>query len=421
VPFSEFDVREVFGEVRIPIVQDAPWAKLLQLTAAARYSDYSTAGSTWTYEAAAEWQPIDDFRVRGSYQRAVRAPNVLELFGPQNVVLFGGQDPCAAGQTSAAVLANCASSHTNPDADVPNAGSGVLTCPAAQCNQAIGGNVDLRPETSDTLSAGIVLTPTFIPGFSATIDYFHIKVTTVIGFAGAQFTANQCYVDDIEEACNKIKRSALHQIWGAGWVENFNTNTGLLATSGWDFEANYQTDLADWDLGNNGSLAFAFNGTWLDTLKVQPLSNAPETRYDCAGLFGVICGTPNPEWRHKLRVTWSSPWDVDLSTQWRHIASVDLDINTSDVNLGGGPGGGANDQADATIDSFNYFDLTAIWHVWENVELRAGVNNIFDKSPPFVDSNTFGISSPPFGNGNTFPGVYDALGRTVFVGGTVKL
>ncbi len=425
VPLSSINVSELFGELRIPLVQDAPFAKLLQFTAAYRYSNYSLSGSTNTYELAGEWQPIDDFRLRGSYQRAVRAPNVLELFSPANVVLFGGQDPCAT-PASAGVAANCSSSHANPGADVPNPGASVLACISSQCSMAVGGNTAVKPETSDTWSGGIVLTPTFAPGFSLTIDYFHIKVDGLIGTVGAQTTLNSCYINNDASACDKVHRNALHQVWGSGWVDNFNQNTGYLKTDGWDFDANYQADLADWNMGNNGSLAFSFQGTLLSSLVTEPLPGL--NAYDCKGYFGVTCGTPNPEWRHKFRVTWSSPWDVDLSAQWRHISGVALDIDSTNPDIGGGPatcphGGihGVCDAIDANIPAYDYFDITAVWHVWENVELRAGVNNVFDKNPPILDSNTFGISSPPFGNGNTYPGVYDPLGRMIFVGGTVKL
>ena len=146
--------------------------------------------------------------------------------------------------------------------------------------------------------------------------------------------------------------------------------------------------------------------------------------YDCAGLFGIICGTPIPEWRHKLRVTWTSPWDFDLSLQWRHISGVDFDGNTNDPTLRGNCGGpltGATcDFSDAHIGSFDYFDLATNWTVHEGVQLHAGINNVMDKDPPLLDSNFLGVSSPPFGNGNTYPQVYDALGRYVFVGATIK-
>ena len=120
----------------------------------------------------------------------------------------------------------------------------------------------------------------------------------------------------------------------------------------------------------------------------------------CRHLWVHPVGTPNPKWRHKFRVTWSSPWDVDLSAQWRYFSGVSF----------------FPDHGLEPFAAVSYLDLSATWHVWESTELRAGVNNVFDKSPPIT---AFAGTAP--GNGNTFPGVYDALGRYVFVGATVHL
>ena len=392
-------MKEGFTEVRVPVVEDAPWAKLLQLNGAYRYSSYSASGATNTYEYGAEWQPIDDFRLRASYQRAVRAPNVLELFAPDNVVLTSGgfNDTCS-GASGVAVPAKCFTA-TGGASLHGNAGKiGLISCPASQCNQLVGGNVNVKPEASDTRTAGIVLTPTFIPGFSATIDYFDIRVTGAIGTVGVQTILNNCYVEGIQSFCNLVQRNANGQIFGSGHVDNLNLNTGSLQTKGWDFEANYSTDLSDWGMGNNGSLAFAFNGTLLSNLITVPLPGLAAV--ECTGFYGDFCGTPNPAWRHKFRVTWASPWDVDLTAQWRYFSAV-------------------KGYAGASIEPFSsvsYLDLAVAWHVWENTELRAGVNNVTDVSPPIT---AFAGTAP--GNGNTFPGVYDALGRYVFVGATVKM
>jgi outer membrane receptor protein involved in Fe transport len=421
VPRSGFNVAEGFGEVRVPLVQGMPWVEDLSVNAGYRYSSYNISGSVDSYKYGAEWQPIDDFRLRASYQRAVRAPNVLELFAPANVVLFGGQDPCAAASNpDATVIANCLAH------GVPNAGSGILDCPAAQCNNRVGGNINLVPEVSDTRSVGLVFTPTFLSGFTATIDYFAIKVAgfmpangetglpsnVILGacYGDAATPASQAFACPLVEPFRDPQNHSIHTT--NGFVQDLATNAGALRTKGFDFEANYQVDLGDW-IGPYGSLAANFVGTKLDELEFTPIHGF--ITYDCAGLFGVTCGTPSPEWRHKLRLTWTSPWDFDFSVNWRHLSSVNLDLNTSNPLIGGGA-----DLVDNTIDAFDYFDLAVNWNVREGISLHAGVNNVFDKDPPVVDSNVFGVSAPPFGNGNTYPGVYDALGRTIFVGATVK-
>jgi iron complex outermembrane recepter protein len=396
VPESGFNVSEGFGEVRIPLAQGQPFVEDLSLNGGYRYSSYSTAGGVTSFKFGGEYQPVDDVRARASYQRAVRAPNVLELFTPQLSDLFGvtnaygNNDPC-----ETIVTGKCAS--------VTNHGSGILDCPASQCNQLTGGNPNVKPETSDTRSFGLVFTPTFFDGFTATVDYFAIKVKGAIGGVDPNETLEECYGASATAAseayfCPLVHRNILGQIYAGGFVSSTTTNTGALDTKGFDFEANYNTDMADWGFKGAGSLSFNMIGTLLNKLSTTPVpvpGIAPA--YDCAGLYGGNCGTPNPRWRHKLRVTWSSPWDVDLSVEWRYVGKVDFPANN--------------------IPAFNYFDLSGNWTVRDGVDLRAGVSNLFDKEPPAVGS---ALAAAPFGNGNTFPGTYDALGRTIFVGATIK-
>ena len=431
VPLSGFNVSEGFTEVKVPLVQGIPWVEDLTLNGGYRYSSYSTAGATNAYKYGVEWQPIDDFRLRASVQRAVRAPNVLELFAPDTVVLFSGQDPCF--QASGVVLANClAQGVTNAGRN----GGAILQCPATQCDNLIGGNSLLKPETSDTRTAGIVFTPTFLDGFTATFDWFDIRVSKFINSVNPNLTLSECYGATATPAtqaffCPLVHRNPLNQqIFGIGYVQATTINTGALQTKGVDFELNYSTDLTTWGLPDTGSLQFNLVGTYLSNLDTQALPGFPT--YNCAGLFGLICGTPNPKWRHKLRMTWATPWDVDVSLQWRYIGANTLDANTTNPLVGGGPGAvvcpngrtinGAGtatggDCVDNAISSFSYFDLAGDWTVRQGIDLRAGVNNIFDVEPPVIGTTQLPL---PAGNGNTFPAVYDALGRTIFVSATVK-
>ncbi|HTK80041.1 MAG TPA: TonB-dependent receptor [Rhizomicrobium sp.] len=418
-----YDVTEVFGEVRVPLVQNQPFFEDLTVNGAYRYSSYNIAGSVNTYKYGAEWQPIDDFRIRASYQRAVRAPNVLELFTPQGLGLWGGTDPCA-GTDPQFTFEQCA--RTGVDNNPQHGYGHILDCPAAQCNALFGGNTNLAPEKSDTREVGIVLTPTFLDGFTATIDYFNIKVAGFIGVIPEATIIQACAFNGA--FCDLIHRGDAEQIFGtgpgAGFISDLTTNTGQIKTDGMDFEANYTTDLSNWGLGDNGGLSFNFLGTWTNRYVITPIPQEtvtaalipPPTSGDCAGLFGIFCGTPIPAWRHKFRATWTSPWDFDVSVQWRHMSGVRFDADQSNTIFGGPLG----DLSDAKIDAFNYLDLAADWTVRQGVQLHFGVNNVFDKDPPILDTNGIGVSSPPFGNGNTYPQVYDALGRLLFVGATIK-
>jgi len=414
VPESGFNVSEGFTEVKIPLVQGLPWVEDLTATGGYRYSSYSIAGAVSAYKDGIEWQPIDDIRFRASFERAVRAPNVLELFSPLNVVLFSGQDPCATQTTG-----QCAS--------VKNAGNTtLLSCPAAQCNNQVGGSTTLKPETADTRTVGLVFTPTFLDGFTATVDYWDIKVAKFITSVGAPVILTECYGPAATAAteaifCPLVRRNAIGQIFGGGYVVNTTENTGYLQTDGVDIELNYAADMADWGMGQVGSLDFNLVGTYLDSEETEPLP-APGSigTYQCAGLFGVTC-PPSPKWRHKLRVTWTTPWDVDVSLDWRHTSGLSFDANQTNPLLDGDCGVPCGDVADNHISSFDWIDLAADWQVREGIDLRAGVTNLFAKDPPYLDTNFVGASSLSFfGNGNTYPGVYDSLGRTIFVGATVK-
>jgi iron complex outermembrane receptor protein len=418
-----FDVYELFGEARVPLISDMPFAKDVSLELGYRFSDYSSIGDTNTYKVAGEWEVIDGLRFRAGYNRAVRAPNVQELFAPQNVVLDGTQDPCAGlaanAAANAAKIANCASIFHLTTAQV----LGIEANPANQYNGQIGGNPNLKPEISDTYTAGVVWRPTFAPGLDVSVDYFDIKIDQFISRIGANLELNQCLATGSPTFCSLVHRDANGSLFltNNGFVQDTTLNTGSLKTTGVDLNVNYRTGLEKIGLGDNGSVAVNLVGTWLDTLITQPLPGGPS--YDCAGLYGTICsgnpavnGAPSPRWRHKASLTWNTPyaygdWFKSLSFrgQWRYFGKVSLDAYDSNPQL--------NNTAlqfpvEKNLSAQNYIDLTANFTVHNNLNFRVGVNNVFDKDPPLVGSNLPGTT----GNGNTFPQVYDALGRFVFVG-----
>jgi len=431
VPTSGFNVTEGFTEVQVPLVEGMNWVESLSLNGGYRYSSYNLAGNVTSYKYGAEWQPIDDIRLRASYQRAVRAPNVLELFGPTTIGLFGGNDPCASQSISGVVAHNCETAGGFPLAQVPanDIGSPLLACVAGQCNRQTGGVATVKPEKSDTRSIGFVFTPTFFDGFTATVDYFDIRIANFLGPINPNAVLASCYGPSATAAsqavaCADIHRDASHTIVSQqGYVVDLVTNQGSDQTKGWDFETNYTVSSENLGLPGWGGLNINFFGSWEQKLTVFPITGF-EGSYNCAGLYGYTCGSPTPKWRHKLRFTWTSPWDFDLSLQWRYLSGVFLDSNTSNPLLNGACGGTSTSPApcpdikDNHISSFNYFDISGNWTISPGVSARAGINNMFDKEPPFIFSGIAGPSQ--FGNGNTFPGTYDALGRQFFVGLTVK-
>ena len=413
-----YSVKEIYTEVRAPVINDRPFIKDLSFDGAYRYSDYTgSAGTASTYSIEGNWTPMSDVRFRASYNRAVRVPNTLELFNPNYIGLAGSNDPCG-GAAPTYTLAQCSKDPFFAVAANQSLYGTVDKNPAAQYNGYLGGNTQLKPEQGDTYSVGAVLTPTFIPGFTATVDWWDITINNRIqGYAPSTIETN-CYEGGISYFCNLIHRQpGSGSLWlgdgtlnGTGYVTSTLVNAGMSHTRGWDFQANYRLNLDKVGLKDMGRLDFALIGTLLDLYFFQPLpAHLPGVTgdfsntgtYHCEGLFGPQCGTPNPTWRHSLRTTWSTPWNWTASLRWRYIDQVKLD-----------PTGTLPDLRQH-IGAYSYFDLSGTWKIKENIELHGGVNNILDKDPPYPIQG--GAS-----NGNTSPDVYDAMGRYFFIGLTAN-
>jgi outer membrane receptor protein involved in Fe transport len=296
----------------------------------------------------------------------------------------------------------------------------IPSCPAGQCGQLIGGNPNLKPETADTYTVGFVLTPHWVPGLSLTMDYFNIKVTQVIetGLGGASEELGQCIATSNPLYCSLVKRDpVLGSIWAnGGLVEAINVNAGELSTAGFDMDLNYRFRFTDFHLPDYGSVTFNFVGTYTSSLTNTPIPGGGS--YNCAGLYGAVCGEPTPAWKSKLRITWVPPsWPMTLSLQWRYLSAVAVDINSSNPLLQGGDSCCIDTvPGEAVIPQYSYFDLAGTWRFMDRYTVRAGINNIFDNRPPVIDTGNLGLSILPFGNGNTYPNVYDSLGRQFFIG-----
>ena len=273
-----YHVNEIFTEFGIPLLDHKPMAESLGLEVGYRYSDYSLGFKTNTYKFGGEWAPTSDFRVRASYSRAVRAPNIAELFAPQSVALDGTSDPCAspAGQLPHATQAQCLLAGVSA-AQYGN----IRPNSAAQYNGLLGGNPNLQPEKSDTYSAGIVITPHFMENFSMSFDYFNIKLQDTIGAIGANTIINNCIITGDPVFCGAIHRDPNGSLFRthAGFIQDTNVNFGSLTTRGVDAKLNYRLPI-----DNFGSVLFNLEGTRLINLGVEPLTGGPA--YDCAGYWG---------------------------------------------------------------------------------------------------------------------------------------
>ena len=403
---GDYDVREIFGEVRVPILEDNIIHRL-EVTGAFRYSDYSlpAIGGNWTYEVKGDLAPVEGFRFRGSYARAVRAPSVQNLFGGASTGFPGAIDPCSdrgpAAERTAELRAFCIQS------GVPAAN--VFTRdvqPNAQIQADFGGNPNVLQETSDTWTVGAVFQPSFVPRLNVTVDYYNIVIDGTIGQLGGGFgnAISACF-NTIRNPADQICQpffgtrnpvtGALGQNSGGRNPLIGDANVGKLETSGIDLQIDYSFPL----LGGDVSLFYL--GTYVDKFRNTPNLLFPTRININEGTFG------NPEYRHNVRVSYNKG-PVLASVRWRHEGGTQ-DFRIDNTFLGTA----RNVQDPATlptpfIDSFNYIDLALSVDVSEQLQLNAGVNNLFDKQPPILGSAQE--------QANTLPSFFDVLGRDFFVG-----
>lgn len=401
------DVFELFTEMRLPILEDQPFAKLLSIDGAYRYSDYNSGTTTDTYKFGAEWAPVDDVRFRGSFQKSVRAPNIIELFASQGAGLFNlGFDPCDDVNNPGPVPAQCIG--TNPwQATLVQSQGGGLNNPAGQYNGIFGGNPNLQPEEAESTTLGVVFTPSFAPGLQVSIDYWDIELTNAIA-APAQAIVANCYYGNDLNSCALITRNAQGRIRNnAQGVTAINTNIGGTTTNGWDINASY-----GFDIGSYGNVNLSMIGTLVNELVTDVGGGTVFPAYDCVGKWGnaSVCGVPTPEWRHRARASWTTPWNIEVNATWRYFGEVQRETLVPFPGTLVPPTG--NNSIGSSWDAEHYFDLAGNWTVFDNVNLRFGVNNVLDNDPPLgTNTNT--------ANGNTFPQTYDSLGRYFFLGATL--
>ncbi|MBS0419856.1 MAG: TonB-dependent receptor [Proteobacteria bacterium] len=431
-----YSVNEGFVELGGPIVQDAPGISNLTAAVGYRYSSYSISGAVNTGKFSVQYAPIPDLRLRASFQRAIRAPNLIELFNPVSVNLIGsGDDPCAPNEFSgvvAATLEQCLrtlpanatpaeiQAFTNLYRD-PATGRNLITQgTGSQLNQLQGGNPGLKPEQANTFNIGVTLAPGLIPNLTGSLDYYHISLKDQIGAIPPGLLLQECLNTGARRFCDGVIRNpvdgslATGSVVGqAGYIAQTAINVGASRLSGIDAQLGYQLPVGGW-----GKLSWALNGAYLLESEAQPFTGGPT--YDCAGLFGAVCQTVNPRWRHNLRTTWSTPWNVEIFATWRFISAVALDNNDANPLLYGhsflnqNTGGPTYNTFEGRLPSFSYLDLSAAWTFMKGIEVRAGINNLLDKDPPLVTSE---ITAS--GANNTFE-TYDTLGRQLFLAFTAR-
>jgi len=393
---GEMEVTEFFTEIEVPLLSGVTGFQELTLRGQFRTSDYEGTGNNTTnsfdadaYGLSLAWAPIDSLRFRAQFQRAVRAPNVIELYTGQNtnlpdlasagtnangVQLF---DPCSS-DAPIATLAAC----QNTGVLASEYGT-IFDVISGQTQSLTGGNPFLDAETADTVTFGLVWTG--IDGLSVSLDYFTILVEDAISDGiPAQTTLDQCLATGNAQFCDLITRgpggTLASGTQGVGF-EKTNINIAELETTGIDAQVQYTFDAG----AHTFNLDYA--ATLLDQLDFVPYAGADPI--ESAGFFGTQAGGPSPEYRHRFVTNWQTPWSIDASLTWRHFGSVRND-NPSEV-------------LEKTLGAVDYIDLAATWWVMDDtVSVSFSVLNLFGEQPPVFTASGTGI-----GNGNTYPTIYD--------------
>jgi iron complex outermembrane receptor protein len=450
------DVYEGFAEVVAPIISDRPMFDELQLEAGIRRSHYTVQApgtpkfNTTTWKVAGSWAPVRDIKFRGNYNHAVRAPNIAELFTPLTTVLTNlAVDPCA----GAAPLGNANLRAICIAQGAQAANIGTINNPTAgQANITTGGNLNLKPEKANTWTVGAVVRPRFLPGFSATVDYYHIKVTGAITVPTPADIIAACFgnitaASASSPACTSIRRNPISSQLDGSPADTPGlfgalSNNGKITTDGVDLTLDYRHNLGT-VVGMPAKIALNFGGNYTHSQKFQ----ATPTSYnrECVGLYSANCGFPAggllPKYTWNQRTTLSLG-RIDLSMLWRHLSKMHYEGIEADCAARGFPtpctglfSGTVNSTPSSSvffsdpgnlngktvnfnrIKAFDYFDFATRFNVNEHFDLTFTVMNLFDKKPPIV-GNTAGTTSQ--NSGDTFPSTYDPLGRRFAAGARIK-
>lgn len=392
-----FNVKEIFTEILVPIIEDAPMAHNLSAELGYRFSDYSTSGGASTYKAMLSWSPSKSIGFRGGINRAIRSANIFELFFPAGFGLGGSEDPCA-GANPTFSLEECVNTGV-----LPSQYGNVPANPANQYNTFGGGNPDLDPETADTMTFGVVITPEALPGFSATIDYYDIAITDLIDNFAYNDIITTCARTGDPALCGLIHRGGNGNLWysyniGGGYVETTQQNVGDLTAQGVDLNLSYMMPV-----GDAGFLTTDLTGTYV----LENSVSNPLRAYDCVGYYGYQCGQPSSEWRHRARITWETNFKATLSLGWRYVGSAEIDDASPDGDLGN------PDNMDywrtndvAKTSAFSYFDISGTYNFNDGIQFTLGINNVTDKEPPMWPD----IQDDQYVN--TYA-TYDPLGRYI--------
>jgi outer membrane receptor protein involved in Fe transport len=418
---GRFSLKEYAVEMLVPVAKDLPFVRALNIELGYRQTEFSTASASNDYgswKAGAEWAPVQMFRVRGMVQKATRAPNVNELFAPNVTGLSNlATDPCQGANINKADASRAGTlSNLCVLTGVPASEVGSLPAPSSgQINNLGGGNPALGPESAKTRTIGFVIEP--LPKLALSVDYYQIDIKDAISTPSTTDILDRCYNAGqnpgftLNDFCGMIGRNTINGTFNgneARGVATPRSNLGTQSTSGVDLNVAYR--LAANKLGLDpryGSFDISLGANQVNRYKFRATPTAVER--DCLGFYSVACNNivSAPVYKRKFnqRTNWTmGAWSVGYN--WRYVSGVIEE-----------PGGQVFLPAFARIPAYHYVDLNANWNINKNVRVNLSVTNAANKKPPIVGGTIGGTAS---NSGNTFPQSYDAVGRYVTLGASVK-
>ncbi len=405
-------VYEEYGELLIPILHDKPFFKDLSLDVGYRYSHYNQSGGNSTYKIDGTWQPADIIRFRGSYSRAIRAPSLANLYGPTSVGQVnigtppGAGDPCGVGSVfrtgaNASQVQSLCIAQGVPSSLYPTYTYGVASVAGSD-----GSNSTLQPEKATTYSFGGVVTPKFagslFHNLNLSVDYYNIKINGAIGSLLLTDILPRCFNSDgvsnpgystSNPYCQRITRDPATGVILLGQQGLFNFAT--YTVDGIDTQLNWKIGLDSLGMSPSASsLEFDTTVAYLRTYKVAGLLGSPTLNYaGSAGFGGVGGGITHPTWKANTNLTYASG-PFSITGRWRYIDKMihsDRVANAASTTPG--------------VPAYSYFDANFQFYVDKRFTFGAGVNNLTDKTPPF-------ISAAPL---TTDAATYDVVGRSFYV------
>ena len=383
--FGRYQVREAYAELQIPVLKNKPFVESLSFNLATRYSDYSNFGSTNNSKASFMYKPTKDMLVRGTWAEGFRAPTVGDTFGGGQQAFDTYLDPCdtvyGEAARTPAVLARCTSGFGGVIGTPAgfrqriSSGAAITSSGGAQTAfpfNASAGNAFLQPETAVTRTLGVVLNPSFMPGFSAAVDWYSINIDNRITAVSANYIAGQCYTEGLTDFCSSIRRDA-----ATGAINDLsrgNANLGQIKTEGVDVELRYRLPRFSW-----GQVALKSETTYLDEYSTK--SSAASRWIDFSGEYDLH------RWKSNFTADWSlGNWSATWGMRWvSAVLDQCLNIpkrwecNAPTTFRPGATSAGAN-----RLPSLTYHDINASYKFPWNGRVMVGVNNVFDKKPRFT-------------------------------------